>query len=751
MIWDNIPQELKDEGLFCAWKLTAKGKEPFNVLNNKHARSNDKSTFAPFATVLQNLHKYYKFDDENKNIGGLGLGIFNGFSAIDIDHCVVDGRLTELAQDVIDYCQSYTEYSPSKTGIRIIFKTNTPHNKKTHYINNAKIGLEIYISEQTNKYVTLTGDVLNPLTINEIDIQYVLDKYMLKDNQMPSVTKAFDINDYKQDKKLQKMWFSRSRYCKDKQYMELPIYDLGESELDLALCNKLAFYLQNYEAINSAFVSSPYFSSKDNDHKNKWLVRQDYRENTIMAAINSVNKHKSINEFTLTDTGNAHFFVKKYAEEIRYNVDNNMWMIYNGNYWQMDIYNNIKNYAELVIEEMKYKARAIEDADIAKAAQKNVRRALSTGGKQALLTESEHLDGIPITNGELDKQIYLFNTNSGIIDLERKKKMPHDASLMISKIAPYEVSYEKPKLWLKFLNEIFEDDQDVIDYIQRVMGYAMTADMSERCMFVLIGDGMNGKSVFLDVMRNIFGSYATTSNINILLDKKSQNQANMGDVARLNGMRCVITNEAELTDKLKESAIKTITSGNDNITARFLYGKEFEFTPISKIFMSSNYKPRIMGTDLGIWSRIKMIMFHRTFDENTQDKHLKDKLMTEASEILGWAIAGNVEWQKQGLNEPEKFKSAKREYRSEMDIVQKWVDENCVIDENAREKAMDLFDNFSIYAQRNKEYQLTNTMFGRNLSKKFEKRKYLGATYYLGLRVNNNYDDILTKEEKAKV
>ena len=327
--------------------------------------------------------------------------------------------------------------------------------------------------------------------------------------------------------------------------------------------------------------------------------------------------------------------------------------------------------------------------------------------------------------------------------------MNHDAELMLSKIAPHNVSYDAPKLWIKFLHEIFDNDQEVVDYIQRVMGYAMTASMAERCMFVLIGDGMNGKSVLLDVMRQVMGSYATTSNINILLDKKMQNNANMGDVARLNGMRCVITNEAEHSDKLKESAIKTWTSGNDNITARFLYGNEFEFTPMGKIFMASNYKPRIIGTDLGIWSRIKMIMFNVTFDEKTQDKNLKDKLMLEADKILGWMIRGCVLWQEKGLDEPKKFKSAKREYRSEMDIVQKWVDENCIIDKDKSEKSIDLFDNFSLYVQKNREYQLTHTMFGRNLSKKFEKRKRTGSTFYLGLRLIKGY--VLTKEEHDDV
>jgi putative DNA primase/helicase len=291
---------------------------------------------------------------------------------------------------------------------------------------------------------------------------------------------------------------------------------------------------------------------------------------------------------------------------------------------------------------MKYNAKKVTDEEIRKAALKNVKRTSMAQGKNNMIKEAQHLDGIPVLNSDFDKERYLLNTEGGVVDLKRKKMIKHDSKLMLSKIAPYTPSYDEPKLWIKFLNEVFENDQEVIDYMQRIFGYAMTSDTTERCIFFFVGDGMNGKSVLLDVLRQVLGSYALTSNVNILLDKKNQGGSNMGDVARLNGMRCVITNEAEITDKIKESAIKTITSGNDNITARFLYGSEFEFTPECKIFMATNYKPRIIGVDLGIWSRIKILTFNVTFDEQHQDKNLKDKLMTEADKILGWKSSNFV-------------------------------------------------------------------------------------------------------------
>jgi len=376
---------------------------------------------------------------------------------------------------------------------------------------------------------------------------------------------------------------------------------------------------------------------------------------------------------------------------------------------------------------------------------------LQSSGKMAMITESQHLKDIPVTNNDFDKDPFLFNTKSGVIDLKNRKVKKHSKDLMLSKISPYEVSYDEPKLWLKFLNEIFEGDKEVIDYMQKIFGYAMTGSMAERCMFMLIGAGMNGKSVMLETIRRAMGDYGTTSDINILLDKRNQSAGNLGDIARLNGIRYDVTNEAELTDKLKESAIKTMTSGNDNIVARFLYGEEFEFRPQMKIFMASNYKPTIRGQDRAIWDRIRMILFNRVFDGKNRDKTLQEKLTKEIPQILGWMIKGCIKWQEEGLEEPEKFKDAKKEYRSEMDVVRRWMNECCIIDPTYRETSTVLFKNFSNYVQSNKEFQLSHTMFGRNLGKKFHKRTYLGVVYYIGLKLKPGNDYILSEEEKDEV
>lgn len=754
-MFDNIPEELKLHGVWCGWKLSDRGKVPYDLVTGRLAKSNDKSTFHSWDVALKNISKYYNYNKDGKLTGGLGLGIFNGYSAIDIDHCIdEDGNLSEMAMDVIDYCSTYTEVSPSGTGIRLIFKTNTPLEKDYYYINNQKIGLEIYLSDQTHKFVTITGDVKFSANIADIDISYILDKYMQKRGVGVQHNVDIDVD----TGEVVESDFDASQFFNDIKFKELwqgvaPGSGANENELDLALCNKLAYYLKgNYQAINKAFISSPYYATKDTKHMKKWEQRDDYREMTIKKAIKSVKVYKS-DDYSLTDTGNARRFIERYGDIVRYNVDNESWMYWNGEYWQTDVYHNIKNFAEVVVEEMRYKLKSVDDENVRKAIIKNIKRTLQSNGKSAMLKESQHIEGVPATNNDFDKDPLLFNTASGVVDLRSGDIKPHDKALMLSEYTPYEVDLaNEPKKWLAFLEDIFEGDKATISYMQRVLGYAMTGLTQEQCMFFLFGDGSNGKSLLLDVVNEALGSYGKTSNADILLEKYNKSSGNLGDVARLKSTRFVMTDEAKHNDKLNESAIKTYTSGIGNIVARYLYGNEFEFTPIMKIFMSSNYKPRITGTDHGIWRRIKVIPFNKVIPDEKQDKQLKTKLLKEMPQILGWMVKGCILWQRDGLKEPESLKEAHKDYRSEMDIVQRWLNEVCVEIEGDSTSSAELFENFSNYVKANKEYQLSHTMFGRNMSRKYRKIRVSGKMHYKGIVIkpDNDYNR-LSKEEYDEI
>ena len=724
----NIPYEVKMNGLWCGWKLTEKGKVPFNLSTGGYAKSNDETTFATYPILLNNIHKYLKFEN-NKQVGGVGLGIFRGYSAIDIDHCVDEnGVISDMARDIIDFCNSYTEYSPSKTGIRIIFKTQVKINKDDYYINNHNNGLEIYISDNTNKFVSITGNKISGDTINEVDITYILDKYMKKG--------VFNIEKVlAKDEKLNALWNKVA-----------PGSHADESESDMALVCKLAFYLKNDEAeIKRYFEMSPYFQSKDDAHKKKWFKGYD------IETIRGANKFIGIvptqpastgKKYDLNDTGNAHRFIELFGEDLRYNFDNKIWMTWNGKYWQYDVTESVKNLIEILAEKIMYESSSMNDAEQWARVIKNVQHIYSSAGKEALLKEARHIAGIPVLNSDFDKDPCLLCTESGVINLKTNRIIEFDRNQMISMSTNYEIDRSKrPVLFEKFLKEIFVDD-DVVHYIHKAMGYSITNLTREQCMFILHGDGNNGKSLLLDVIKTVLGGYAITSKPQLLTESNFGTQ-NSEEIARLNGKRFCAVEEIKSGDKMDEQIVKSLTSGIGNQVARFLYANSFEFPVTCKFWMATNYEPVIRGNDKGIWRRIVKIPVPTDFT-GREDKDLREKLLQEAPQILGWLVEGYEMYMLEGLIQPDAIKQATSDYRKEMDIVQQWIEEYCEVKPSYFERANTLYDNFRAFCIR-RDQRTNQTIFGRNLGKKFRKYNSGEGIVYIGLRLKQGAGNLEKK------
>lgn len=726
-----IPQELKFNGLWCGWRKTERGKEPFDLRTDTHARSNDPTTFCGYATLLQNIHKYLLDDSKSS---GIGLGIFRGYSAIDIDNCIDEnGNVSEMANDIITFCSSYTEYSPSKKGIRIIFKTNVKINKEIYYINNQSIGLEIYISNDTHKYVTITGNRFSDEyhSINKINITYILDKYMKKG--------GFNLNKaLKKDNKLNTLWNKLA-----------PGSNADESESDMALACKLAYYLKNDESeIKKYFEMSPYYKSKDDKHKKKW--RRGYGKNTVKGAVQFITPVTNLRTITprksynLNDTGNAHRFVEKFGADIRYNVDNKAWMLWNGKYWQYDIKNNIKNYVEVLAEEMVLDSYNEPDTNTKVRILKNIDNIYSASGKNNLLREAEHISGIPVTNCELDNDGWLLNCDNGDYNLRTGEMLPHDRSRLVSQTVGGEIDFSKPPTrFLQFLDEMFEGKEEVIHYVHKSLGYSASNSMREQCMWILESDGNSGKSLLLEIISQALGSYAITSRPQLLIEQPHGN-SNLEEIARLKGKRFIMVEEIQSGDKLNESLVKSLTSGIGNQVARFLYGNSFEFTVTGKIWMATNYEPTVRGTDKGVWRRIKKIHLDVDFT-GREDKDLKSKLEEELPQIRAWLVKGCELYLKEGLKEPKEILESTKDYKEQNDIVQIWINERCELKPSYYTQASVLFKDFNAYSRENKFFEINSNQFGRNMGKKFKRKNYSGKNFYMGIRTKEGVEDISKK------
>ncbi|USK56359.1 phage/plasmid primase, P4 family [Cytobacillus solani] len=452
-------------------------------------------------------------------------------------------------------------------------------------------------------------------------------------------------------------------------------------------------------------------------------------------------------KFNLTEMGNAERLVHRNGQNLKYCIEFEEWLLWNGSTWIEDKKRQIERIAIKTFREMYGEATKEEDMDrrtqIVKWAQSSEKSSVflnSIARAQAML---------PLSQDELNQNGYLLNCKNGVVDLKSGKLLQHDRSLLMTKNT--HISYDAEAscpAWISFLQSIMKNEngevkQDLIDFLQKAIGYTLTGDTSEQVAFFLWGTGRNGKSTFINIVKEILGDYGKQTNSDTFTSKMNDNGIN-NDVARLHGARFVSAVESEDGQKLSESLIKQLTGG-EPITARFLRKEFFEFIPEFKIFFTTNHKPIVKGDDEGIWRRIRLIPFTYTVPKEEVDKQLPEKLRGELPGILRWAVEGCMKWQQEGLGEPEEVKAATDEYKEEMDLLSNFLDECCVVMAEAKVAVNDIHKEYMKWAEENGEYPMKQRAFSNRLQMKgFSKRKSTGnRTFFFGIGLMIDYKDKL--------
>jgi P4 family phage/plasmid primase-like protien len=258
-----------------------------------------------------------------------------------------------------------------------------------------------------------------------------------------------------------------------------------------------------------------------------------------------------------------------------------------------------------------------------------------------------------------------FNNAKQVIDLRTGKARPALQSDFITKSLSIDRVGDSAKAirWQSFLTQIFGDDVELIDWLKRWCGYLLTGSTAEQIFIFCFGLGANGKSVLADILRFILADYARAIASETLTESKRAAGSATPDLAELIGARLAMSAETEDGAALAESLIKSLVSG-DTMTVRKLYTAPVQFTPQFKLMMLGNHKPIIKGNDYGIWRRVLLIPFRRTFKPEERDKELLNKLKAEAPHILAWMVEGCMDWQERGLRDtPKTIQEATGNYR----------------------------------------------------------------------------------------
>lgn len=452
-----------------------------------------------------------------------------------------------------------------------------------------------------------------------------------------------------------------------------------------------------------------------------------------------------IREYMRTDIGNAERFVAKHGADVHYVPEIGAWLTWDGRRWTRDESAEVERRAKSTVRDIYVEAARLNDSAKRAALGEHAAKSESNGRIRAMLERARAElgpDGVPITRplAAFDADRWLLPLLNGTLELRTGTLRDHRREDRCRQLVPiaFDRDAECPR-WLAFLDRILGGDADLLAFVQRAVGYSLTGDTGEQCLFFLHGRGANGKSTFLEVVRRLIGDYARQADFNTIAERRSDGPRN--DVARLVGARLVTASELGEGKRLNEELVKSLTGG-DAIVARFLHQEHFEFTPQFKLWIAANHKPVIRGTDDGIWRRVRLIPFEVQIPPEERDPNLLDALLEELPGILLWALVGCLHWQQQGLPMPKVVADATAAYREESDVMGAWLSECCVVGAGYQAKSSDLYGNYKAWAQTGSEYVMSQTAFGRRLQERGHdvKRAGDGSKWRVGLRLREAHD-----------
>ncbi len=718
-MYEKLPIYVKENARFCLWRYEdrngKKTKVPYRI-DGRRADSTKLSDFSPFTEIISVLEK--------GGYDGIGMMVYGELSAVDIDNCVENGALTALAKDIVDTLNSYTEYSPSGKGIRILVRTSDiEYDKTRYYINNRKCGLEVYIAGCTSKFVTVTGNALCECDVEErsAEVISIADKYMLRSvKEKPKVSPP---GGYLSDDSVIEIASTAINGDKFRKLWNGDISNYpSHSEAEMALCSILAFYCGgDTEQMDRLVRASKLFREKWN--------RDDYREETLQKAVSGctefyrpINVSSAADDFNETaeklkkldilnnsrysdnDIGFGRLFADVFKDIARYAEERKKWFVYDGDRWTADTAGlRITELGKDLSDALFIYAAGLHDEHSRKKMLEWCKKWTPRRCRDIYIREAQSI--YPLSVNEFDRDPFLFNCANCTVDVRTGECREHSAEDYITKIST--VVYDpdaKSVRWERFIDEIMSGDRDKARYLQKSLGYGLTGDTRYECMFFYYGETTrNGKGTLVESILPVMGEYGLTVRPETIAQKnRVDSHAPSEDIARLTGIRFANISEPSRGMLLNAAQVKSMT-GNDTLNARYLNENSFDFKPQFKLYVNTNYLPAINDMTLFTSGRIVIVPFDRHFEETEQDKGLKKEFSEPnvQSAILNWLIEGYRMLRKEGFTQPSSVTEAIRAYGHDSDKTEQFVEDRLTVDNTAEVRTAAVYDAYRIWCSEN--------------------------------------------------
>jgi putative DNA primase/helicase len=732
------------------------------------------------------------------------------FCFIDLDGCVdASGTVAPWALEIVEALASYTEISLSGTGLHVLLKGHKPGTTCKKKITDRGGEIEIYdqgryvaitgnvfegrdtIEDRQSELEALYQRIFsnNGTGPERHDHRVCADATVTAETVLARAMKS------KQGPKLQALLEGSDADNND-----------DTSAADQAACNIIAFYCGNISDDHAESIIDQIIRESGR-YRKKWDDRRGdgtYGSLTIREALAKVkDRYATGQERTMLETadvvdlmkrlglktediinaaydgqkGCAALFIKNYMGRFCFDHAAGTWHEYMGHYWTLEdigapikaldrvqdmfkraeaeidgeiiIIGNERKKTDDAVEQERLKEK-IASLEAQRKALGNIIKNLNALNfrKQVCEFSAQGPGSLGISGEEWDRHPWLLPCSNGVLDLKTGTFTPgHFTNYLKAACPTAYVPTATCPTFERALSEIFNDDQELIDFIRRYIGMALVGANIEHVLGILYGGGRNGKDTLLEIFGHVLGDdLAGTVQAELLLDQGRVRGSGgpSADIMRLRGRRLVWASETNEGRRMDAGKVKLLTGGGA-LVGRPPYGRrEVSFDQSFTLFLLTNAKPRVPADDYALWKRLKLIPFNMRFidnptadNERLRDKHLPEKLKAEAEGILAWMVRGCLEWQQIGLKSPQVVENATLEYRDEEDLILQFVNDACVTGPMVEAKAAALYQHYREWAQESGLRPMSSTLFGRKMADRYEKTPRSSGTFYMGVGIKS--------------